>query len=417
MTESDSGVIIVGAGQAGVDSAAALRLAGFQGPIVLVGEEASLPYSRPPLSKAFLAGEMPAELLHLRTAQQLVEQGIEYLPGRSAIRLDRQGHLVELDDGSVLPYSHLVLATGGDPRRLPGAEYERASNVLVLRTMTHASDLRSRMKPGTRAVIIGGGYIGLEIASAARAAGVEVTILEAAPRVLARVTSPVMSEFYQRVHDEEGVKIVLDARIASCTVNGHGDVAEVVLDDGRRFASDFVLVGIGLAPRTELAEEAGLAVDNGILVDDSMRTSDPAIFAVGDVARHPDPQHGGTRRLESVPNASEQGKCVAAAILGAPRAYDALPWFWSDQYDVKLQVAGLAQNYDSIVLRGDPAQGRRFAALYLRDDVMVAADVVNSPSEFAMCRRLITQNAHLEKTKLRDPSVPLKQCVVDTSTS
>jgi len=404
-------VVIIGAGQAGIEAAGALRMNGYTQEVVVVGEEQGLPYSRPPLSKGFLTGELDESMLALRTQDQLVDQGIKLLSGHQVTEINRGSGQVLLDDGSSLAYDQLVIASGGTPRQLGTPELAAAGNVFSLRTLGDAEKLKGYLKPGTKAVIIGGGYIGLEIASAAKSAGVGVTVLEAAPRVLARVTSPVMSDFFQRLHAEEGVEIVLNAQVERFLTTETGDISAVQLAGGRTVEADFVLVGIGLIPRTELAEAAGLEVDNGIVVDEGLRTSDPRVYAIGDVARHPDPQHGGFRRLESAPNASEQARCVAASILGDFRAYSALPWFWSIQYDVKLQVAGLAQGYDNIVVRGDAESGRRVTVLYLREDILIAADVVNLPAEFAACKRLISAQAPLDPARLNDLNIPLKDCI------
>ena len=410
---ASSPVVIVGTGQAGGDVAAALRMAGHAGHITLVGDELHLPYSRPALSKAFLTGNVDEEAILLRDARTYRTQNIAVHSGEFATRIDREGHRIEAD-GQWLSYDKLVLATGGQPRRLDNPNLTNASNVFSLRTLSDAKRLREELTPGTRLVIVGGGYIGLEIASAARQAGVDVTVLEAADRVLARVTSPVMSEFFETVHREEGVRVEINAKIDGFDVDSGGDVTAVRLQDDHLIPADSVLVGIGLIPRTELAESSGLAVDNGILVDQHMRTSDPDIFAIGDVARHPDPQHGGLRRLESVPNASEQARIVAAAITGVRRGYEALPWFWSDQYDCKLQVAGLSIGYDTLVVRRHPDAPRRITVLYLREGVVMCADVVNNPSEFAVAKKLITTGVSVDRDALADPDVALKTALTVT---
>jgi 3-phenylpropionate/trans-cinnamate dioxygenase ferredoxin reductase subunit len=403
--------VVVGAGQAGGELAAALRLAGYTGEIVVIGEERHLPYSRPPLSKAFLAGEADEDALLLHGADSYAAQGITVHIGHTVRRIDRTGHRVEVAGGWI-EYDKLVLATGGNPRRLPDPALAGARNMLTLRTMNDAKELRERLTAGARLAIIGGGYIGLEIAAAARKAGVEVTVLEAADRVLARVTAPVMSEFFQKVHHEEGVRIILGAQMDRFDLNSDGDVTALHLKSGEAIPADCVLVGIGLIPRTELADSSGLATDNGILVDHYMQTSDPDIFAIGDVARHPDPQHGGLRRLESAPNASEQARVVAAAIVGPVREYVALPWFWSDQFDCKLQVAGLATGYDTLIVRHDPAIPRRISTLYLRGGALISADVVNNPAEFAAAKKLITSGMAVDTAALADPAIALRSALI-----
>jgi len=401
-------VVIVGGGQAGADAAAALRMAGHEGEIVLVGEEPSLPYARPPLSKAFLAGEVSEEALLIRSPSAYATNRITVRTGTAVARIDRGAREVVLTSGERLGYDRLVLATGGTPRRFDTPETARASNVLTLRTLTDATALREYLQPGARAVILGAGYVGLEIAAAARARRIEVTVVEIAPRVLARVTSPVMSAFFERIHREEGVEIITGATVDGYEVADSGDVTGVRLADGRVLPSDVVLFGVGMVPRTELAEEAGLRVDNGIVVDERMRTTDPDVFAIGDVSSHPDPRNGGLRRLESVPNASEQARIVASVITGSTRPYDATPWFWSDQYDLKLQMAGLAVAYDDLVVRGDPDDGRELTVLYLRGQVVIAADAVNRPADFAAARRLIAAGTPVDVDVLRDSDVPLR---------
>lgn len=400
-------VVVVGAGQAGGDLAAALRMSGHRGAITIVGDESTLPYSRPPLSKAFLAGDTDERGILLRDPETYDTQTITVRTGQTVRSIDRAGHRIDID-GEWLGYDKLVLATGGRPRLLNDDALTGAGNVFALRTVADASRLRERLIPGARLVIVGGGYIGLEIASAARARGVEVTVLEAAERVLARVTSPVMSNFFETVHSEEGVHLIVDAKIDGFDLRADGDVIAVRLVTGEVLAADAVLVGIGLIPRTELAEASGLDVDNGIVVDRRMHTSDPDIFAIGDVARHPDLQRGGMRRLESVPNASEQARIVAAEITGKVREYDSVPWFWSDQYDCKLQVAGLSAGYDSQIVRQDPSKPRRITVLYLQNDRVICADVVNNPADFAVAKKLIMAAAPVDRSALADIRVPLK---------
>jgi len=401
-------VVIVGAGQAGADAAAALRMAGHEGEIVLIGDEPSLPYARPPLSKAFLAGDADEESLLIRSPSVYEANRITVRAGTAVVRIDRAVREVVLACGERLGYDRLVLATGGAPRRLDVPEFARAANVLTLRTLADAAVLREHLRPGARAVILGAGYVGLEIAAAARARGLEVTVVEVAPRVLARVTSPVVSAFFERIHREEGVEIITGATVEGYEVAEHGDVTGVRLAGGRVLPGDVVLLGVGMVPRTELAAQAGLQVDNGIVVDDRMRTTDPDVFAIGDVSSHPDPRDGGLRRLESVPNASEQARIVASVITGSPRPYDAIPWFWSDQYDLKLQTAGLATAYDDFVVRGDPDDGRLLTVLYLRGHVVIAADTVNRPADFAAARKLIAAGKPVDLDVLRDPEVPLR---------
>lgn len=376
----------------------------------MIGEESIHPYTRPPLSKAYLQGMTDEQGILLRSAEAYVTHDINVLLDRRVARIDRDGKAVVLDDGTRIAYGRLVLATGGSPRTLGTPEIAAADNVLTLRTLSDSTDLRRRMVAGARAVIIGGGYIGLELAAVARSRGLKVTVLEAAPRVLARVTAPVMSEFFQRVHSEEGVNVILGASIDGFITDGDGRVTAVV-ESGKELAADFVLVGIGLQPRVDLAVEAGLDVDNGIIVNEQLLTSDPDIFAIGDVARHPDVQHGGLRRLESVPNASEQARVVAARLVGTDSRYHSVPWFWSDQYDVKLQVAGLATGYDDIIVRGTATTGRSVTVFYLREGKPIAVDVVNRPAEFAMARKIIAAGVQVDVSALGDESVGLRELI------
>ncbi|MEU6573445.1 FAD-dependent oxidoreductase [Streptomyces sp. NPDC046805] len=401
-------MVIIGAGQAGGELAAALRSRSFDGEIVLVGAEESCPYSRPALSKAYLLGELGAGELLLRDAAMYAQQEIEVRPGAAVVAVDRERNEVLLDDGSRLRYTTLVFATGGRPRTLPVPALAAADNLLCLRTLADADRLRGRLRPGTRLAIIGGGYIGLEVASVARRRGLEVTVIEAMPRVLARVTAEPVSRFFQEIHAEEGVDIRLGATIDDYTLDAAGNVGEIRLGDGSRVSVDLVLVGIGLQPNSELAEACGLAVDNGVLVDEFLRTGDPDIYAIGDVSRHPDITSGVTRRLESVPNASEQARAVADTLTGTPRPYTAVPWFWSDQYDVKLQVVGLSDGFDQLVVRSDPAVPRQLAVFYLKDRVIRAADVASSPRDFAVAKKLVAQQAVVEPDMLADHGRPLR---------
>ncbi|MFE9327595.1 NAD(P)/FAD-dependent oxidoreductase [Nocardia sp. NPDC052278] len=408
-------VVIVGTGQAGSDTAAALRMAGYPGEISMIGEERSLPYSRPPLSKAYLLGEIGSEDLLIRRAASYEQQRIEVRTSTHVDAIDSARTEVVLADRERIRYDKLVLATGGTPRPLTGFDGMRARNVHTLRTLEDADRLRTHLVSGARAAIVGGGYIGLEFAAVARSKGVQVTVLEAAERVLGRVTAPAMSEFFEQVHRAEGVEIIVNAQVADFDTSDSGDVTAIRLLDGTRIATDFVLVGVGLAPRIELATHAGLAVDDGIVVDPAMRTSDPDIYAVGDVARHPDPTRGGMRRLESVPNALEQARIVAAHISGTRRRYEAPPWFWSDQYDLKLQVVGLSGGHDRAIVRRGSSDSRAITVFYLRRNVLIAADVVNRPADFAAARKLVSVGAVVDPDLLADSTVPVRSLVQSAS--
>ncbi len=400
-------IVVIGGGQAGAQVIASLRQGGYDGALTLVGDETALPYQRPPLSKAYLKGELAGERLFFRPAAWYDEQDVALRLGAAATAIDRSACKVRLGTGDTLPYDALVLATGSRPRSLPvpGASL---TGVHDLRTLADVDRLRPAMAAGRRLAIIGAGYIGLETAAVAAGLGLRVTVLEMADRVLARVTSPLMSAFYEDLHTGHGVEIRTGARVAAITGNGRGAVAGVSLADGTEIAADLVLAGIGIVPNVELAEEAGLACRDGILTDRDARTHDPRIFACGDCARRPLVHYGREGRLESVHNAIEQGKLAAAAILGTSRPAEDVPWFWSDQYDVKLQIAGLSQDHDQVVLRGAPS-AKAFAAFYLRDGQLLAVDAVNAAPEFLASKQLIAMGARLAPSVLSDMSVTMKE--------
>ncbi len=403
---SEGPIVIIGAGQAAAQAIASLRQGGFDGAITLIGDEAALPYQRPPLSKAYMKGEFEESRLYFRPAAWYEDQNIKLTLGQRATAIDRDAGRVRLEDGGGADYDKLIIATGARPRRCPvdGADLK---GVHDLRTLADVERIRPQMIKGRKIVIVGAGYIGLEAAAVARQMGLDVTVLEMADRVLARVTSPVISEFYETVHKAEGVDIRTGARLASFK-GDNGALAAAVLENGEEIAADLALIGIGILPNAELAEEAGVECRDGIVVDEDARTSDPDIFAAGDCARRPLVHYGRDGRLESVHNAIEQGKLAAAAILGQPRPKEDCPWFWSDQYDLKLQIAGLSAGYDDIVLRGDPAS-RKFAAFYLKDGVLIAADAVSAAPEFMMAKKMIMAKARPDAAQLADPSVSMKE--------
>jgi 3-phenylpropionate/trans-cinnamate dioxygenase ferredoxin reductase component len=398
-------IVVVGAGQAAAQAVQSLRMGGYAGRITLVGDEPSLPYQRPPLSKAYMKGEFDEERLYFKPSAWYEDQKVEVLLGTHVPRIDRAKKQVQLGHGGHLDYDYLILATGSRPRPLPvpGADLE---GIHDLRTLTDVERIRPKMVAGRRMVIIGAGYIGLEAAAVARQMDLDVTVIEMAPRVLARVTSPVISEFYAGEHARQGVKILTGITLSHLE-GADGHVTAAILGDGTRLPADMVLSGIGILPTEELAKEAGIACSNGILVDRDARTSDPHIFAAGDCAARPLVHYGRSGRLESVHNAIEQGKLAAAAILGQPRPAEDCPWFWSDQYDLKLQIAGLSQGYDTHVIRGDPAS-RKFAVFYLKNGTLIAVDSVNSPPEFLASKKLIMSGAKLAPATLSDTSTPMK---------
>ncbi len=405
-----STVAIIGGGQAGGEAATLLRQNRFEGRIVLIGEEPCLPYMRPPLSKAFLAREIAKDALTYKAAAAYENARVEMRLNARVDEIDRQDKRLILNDGATFGYDRLVIATGGRARQLPvpGAS---SSNILYLRTIADVELLQPLMQAGRRLVIVGGGYVGLEVAAIAVKRGLAVTVLESAPRVLARVTAPAMSDFYERVHREAGVDIRTGVTVSGFAAED-GCVANVLCSGGESFPADFVLIGIGLVPNTELAERAGLEVDDGIIVDAASRTSDPDIYAIGDCAMHA--QHGFLRRkirIESVPNALEQARAVAAAITERPIPEALAPWFWSDQYDLKLQMVGLSDGYEELVIRGKP-EAPSFIAFYLKDGVIIAADSVNRFGDFMAAKRLVGERIKIAPSRLADDSVPLKSLLV-----
>ena len=397
-------VAIVGGGHAGGNAAALLRQYGYAGRIVLVSSEPVPPYHRPPLSKAYLKGEAGVERLWLKPRAFYDDNRIELTLGVAAQSIDRAGKTLALSDGSTLGYDTLILATGSTPRVLtiPGHDLD---GVLTLRSLADADLLRALAQPGAKLAVIGAGYIGLEAAAAARQLGHDVTVLEAAPRVLARVAGEAVSAFYEREHRAQGVDLRTGAAVAGF-VGADGRLSGVQLADGEIVPADFAIVGVGVVPAMSLAQQAGLACADGIEVDADARTSDPAIFAIGDCARRPLAHYGRAGRLESVHNAVEQAKLAASAIAGKPRPACDVPWFWSDQYDLKLQTVGLAQGHDATVVRGDPA-ARRFAVYYLKDGALLAVDAVNAMPDFLFGKKLAGTGVKLDVDALRDPATDL----------
>jgi 3-phenylpropionate/trans-cinnamate dioxygenase ferredoxin reductase subunit len=400
-----SQLIVVGAGHAAGQVVATLKQKKYPGRILLVGDERWYPYQRPPLSKKFLAGELAAERLYFKPAAFYDDPRIDVRLGTRVLAIDRGGRTVATDDGAGLHYDTLVLATGSRVRRLeiPGNDL---AGVHYLRSIDDVNGLRPELDGGGRVVIIGAGYIGLEVAAVARQLGNEVAVVEMAERVMSRVVSPELSAFYQDVHRARGVNLRLSTGVKR--IVGRDRVDGVELSSGEVVPADSVVIGIGILPNVELAEAAGLAVDDGIVVDDHCRTADPAIFAVGDCTRHPNAILGRDLRLESVHNALEQAKTAAANICGEDVCYAQVPWFWSDQYDLKLQIAGLSQGYDQVVMRGDRESGS-FACLYLRDGALIAVDAVNSPKEFMQSKALIAAHARIDPALLADKRVELKE--------
>jgi 3-phenylpropionate/trans-cinnamate dioxygenase ferredoxin reductase component len=398
-------VVIIGSGHGGATAAIELRRAGYREPITIVGDEYVIPYHRPPLSKGWLKGEASHESLALRSAEWYVDNNVALLLNNRAARIDRESHTVVLADDSVLHFSHLIIATGARARRLtvPGADLP---GVLTLRNIKDADLLKKSMGPRTYIAIIGGGYVGLETAASGRSLGAEVFIIERESRVLARVACPILSEFFTAVHRSHGVSFELGADLVRFI--GHDRVEGVELAGGRVIACDTAIVGVGAIPNDELARSCGLPCADGIVVDEHSRTSDLAVFAVGDVTRRPLSRYERQGRLESVPNAIEQAKQAAAAICVLPSPAAELPWFWSDQYDVKLQIAGLAFDCDDIVTRGDPASNS-FSLFHLKGSQVEAVEAVNAPGDFMFGKVLINRRIPIERKKLADLATPIRE--------
>jgi 3-phenylpropionate/trans-cinnamate dioxygenase ferredoxin reductase subunit len=397
-------LLIVGAGHAAGQVVATLRQKNYAGQITLIGEEPWLPYQRPPLSKKFLAGELPAERLHFKPASFYDAPNIEVLLDTRIDVIDRALHQVRTSAGHHLAYDKLVLATGARPRLLqcPGADL---AGVHYLRTIADVNGIREQLRTGARLVIVGAGYIGLEVAAVAATLGADVTVIEMADRVMSRVVSPQLSAFYQQEHTAHGVQLRLSAAISG--IRGVAKVGGIELADGSLVEADLVVVGVGVVPNVELAAAAGLEVGNGIVVDEHCRTSDSNVYAVGDCTEHPNSILGFRLRLESVHNALEQAKTAASNICGEASSYAQVPWFWSDQYDLKLQIAGISQGYDQTVMRGVP-ETRSFACLYLRAGQLIAIDAVNSPKDFMQSKALIAAHAVIAPEKLADTTLELK---------
>jgi 3-phenylpropionate/trans-cinnamate dioxygenase ferredoxin reductase component len=394
-------VVVIGAGQAGAALAAKLRSLGHKGGITLIGEEPSPPYQRPPLSKAYLMGEMAEDRLWLRAPEFYTEQAITLRLGQPATSINPATKTVTVA-GDTLSYDHLALATGSSARKLPAAIGCDLAGVYTVRTLADVDAMRAEFREGARLVIVGGGYIGLEAAAVASKLGLDVTLLEMAPRILQRVAAPETSDYFRALHQARGVKIYestgLDRLLGDGLVNG------VRLSDGRVLPADFVIAGVGITPNTALAEAAGLVIDNGIATDAMGQTSDPSIWAAGDCASFP--WRHGRLRLESVGNAIDQAEVAAANILGAGTPYTAQPWFWSDQYDCKLQIAGLNTGYDRIVAR--QGEGASVSFWYYQGSALLAVDAMNDSRAYMVGKRLIEQGRTVSPEAIADPTTDLK---------
>lgn len=401
-------VLIVGAGHAGFQLAASLRQAGFAEPIGLINDERHLPYQRPPLSKAYLKGGGGGDSLMFRPQKFYRDQNIELIDGR-AVAIDRAARKLLLASGTSHEYAHLVLATGARNRLIdiPNANLEA---VRYLRTLDESEALRQRLVSGQRVVVIGAGFIGLEFAATARVKGLEVDVLELAPRVMARAVTAEISEFFQARHRSAGIRIHLGVQATSIEGEG-GKVTGVSLSDGRHIPADLVVVGVGVLPNVELAAESGLPVASGIIVDEHLLTSDPNISAIGDCALYASPRFSGSLRLELVQNATDHAKCVAARLTGDAKPYDGSPWFWSDQGSDKLQIAGLTTGYDHVALRGSPEEGA-FSAFCYKGEQLVGIESVNRAGDHMFGRRLLAANGSITPEQAKDLDFDLKRALV-----
>jgi 3-phenylpropionate/trans-cinnamate dioxygenase ferredoxin reductase subunit len=408
MSNSQSAVII-GGSHAAVQLVISLRQNGWEGQITVVSEEPHMPYHRPPLSKAYLAGDSSEEQLALRAPAAYEKLDVNFMLGVSVTRIDTQAYKLELDNNQTLPFSKLALCTGARARPLPipGADLQ---GVHYLRTMDDVGGIQQSAASAKTAVIIGGGYIGLETAASLRKLGIAVTILETESRLLKRVASETTSEFYLRLHQQHGTDIRCNTMATA--IEGDAAVTGVVCGDGNKISADMVIIGIGVIPNTELACDAGLDVDNGVLVNEFAQTSHRDIVAAGDCTNHPNPMLKTRLRLESVPNATEQAKAAAASICGIEKQYAELPWFWSDQYDVKLQIAGMNQGYTDAVIRGDSGSSS-FSVFYLKDNLILAADCINRPKDFMLAKKLIMQGKPTEAAALADETTELKTLMAE----
>lgn len=398
-------IVVIGAGHAAAQLVESLRSGGFDGRLVMVGDEAYRPYERPATSKELLSRGMELERVFLKRNSFYEDKKVEVRLNTRVVSIDRAKRTVTFADGGTLEFDKAVIATGARARELqvPGAKLD---GVFYLRTLADSQAIGARLKPGAQLVIVGGGYVGLEVAASATKLGCKVTVVEMQERLLGRVVAAEVADFYLAAHRGAGVDVRLGVVIQE--FSGESSVKSVKLTDGSEIPADVIVVGVGAMPNTELAAEAGLAVENGIVVDDCGRTADPNIFAIGDATNHPNDLLGRRLRLESVPAAMGQARAAASAILGAPKPFHELPWFWSDQYDLKLQIAGLSEIGDHVVLRGDPAT-RHFAAYYLRRGKIVAVNAISSPKDFIGGRKLVAEGRIADPARLADTAIPLSE--------
>ena len=394
-------MVILGAGQGAGQAAASFRQEGYEGDIIILGDEPFPPYQRPPLSKQYLSGEMPLERVYVRPEKFYADRHIDLRTNTRVEKIDTNARTVTTAKGDTIAYEKLLIATGSRPRKLSIAGSD-LPGIHYLRTISDVDGISAAMKTARKVVIVGGGYIGLEVASVAVTNGLDVTVLEMEQRILQRVTTPEMSAYYHQLHTGRGLKILTNTTVSGFTGQGH---VEQVLCGDTRIDADLVIVGIGIIPNIELAKDAGINCENGIFVDDHCQTSVPDVYAIGDCTYHPNPILGRRLRLESVPNALEQARVAVANMCGKDKVYAAVPWFWSDQYELKLQMVGFSSDGDTQVLRGDMSKNE-FAVFYLKDGAVVAVDAVNSPREFMICKQLYGKP--VDAKKLADPDTDLK---------
>ena len=401
-----AGTVIVGTGQAGFQAAASLRTEGYAEAITLIGEEPHIPYQRPPLSKGFALGQQDFESIALRPAEFYRDHRIELITGKKVTEIRRAAKQLKLESGKLFPYEKLVLAVGSRNRKLAikGAELD---GIVYLRSLDEAVAVRDGLKSAKEVVVIGGGFIGLELASVARALGKIVTVVEALPRLMSRAVPPIISDFHRKLHTGKGVNVLCDTTVTEIE-SSSGKLRSVKLSDGSKVPADLVIVGIGVVPNVELARDAGLAIANGIAVNTNLQTSDENIYAIGDCVEFPCAFAEAPIRLESVQNAADQAQCVAGTIAGRQSAYKALPWFWTDQFDVKLQMAGISHGYDRIATRGSAESGK-LSVFYFKRKRLIGIDSINRPLDHMMGRKLMAANVLLTAEQAADESFDLKR--------
>ena len=401
-------LVIVGTGQSAAQCVITLRRNGFKDHITLVGEEKHLPYQRPPLSKEYLSGKVSLERVYMKTKDFFDQNDVAMLSSTKVISIDRTNKSLGLSNGESLTYEKLVLATGSRVRKL-NVTGSNLSNISYLRTIEEANKLREYFKSGKKLVIIGAGYIGLEVAATAIKKDLSVTVIEMEDRVMNRTVDPVISNYFDSLHRRNGVEIVLEAALER--FEGKDKVEKIICTNGQVFEADGAVVGAGILPNQELAESAGLKCNNGVLVDEYGRTEDPSIFACGDCTNHPNASLNKNLRLESVHNALEQAKTVAFSLIGKPKKYNQIPWFWSDQFNEKLQIVGISGDHDEIVIRGSIEDGS-FMLFYLKKRKLIAVDAVNNPKEFLICKKLVANHQEISSDDIRDQSVDLKELII-----